>query len=621
MCGIAWLVYDKPTKNNIIKSVCDLIKHRGPDDSGYLGLKIEKKTFQAFYDKDGQKHGKYIEDNHDYYDSYFGHRRLAINDLSQNGHQPLIYRNRYIIIFNGEIYNFKELKAQLRTKGYEFNTETDTEVIPAAYNEWGVECLNRFNGMWAFVMWDLKRSNCFISRDRFGIKPLHFTRKKNCLAFASEIKAFQPLINFKPSYPYLKNYLNLGAHEFGWETAFENIFRFPKASYFLGKKKDLRSIKKLTKKFWSPTVNCLQEPFIQKKADDLAKVYKEKLYQAVKLRLRADVKIGSALSGGLDSSSIVALINQRVGSQQKKDKQVTFSTVYKKKGLEAFDESKYIEKIARLLKVKSYQIEPKIEDILEEHKKMIYHLDTPPNATMMSSWHTYSLVKSKGVTVTLDGQGADELLAGYYRYLINHIVHFKGNIKEELKFIEADKDKKPYRKAGMNFRIIKKLGGNYLTKFILYNREVKAFMALNERLKIDLDGIFNNLLHYADRTSMAFSIESRVPFLDYKLVEFLLEMPACYKINQGWTKYIARKSFEGILPSDIVWRKDKMGWPIPEKEWFNNDLKEPALEAIRNSALVSSLSHKNPERLLKEDIGRFVRLYNLAIWDKTFINT
>jgi len=576
MCGIAWLVYDKPTKNNIIKSVCDLIKHRGPDDSGYLGLKIEKKTFQAFYDKDGQKHGKYIEDNHDYYDSYFGHRRLAINDLSQNGHQPLIYRNRYIIIFNGEIYNFKELKAQLRTKGYEFNTETDTEVIPAAYNEWGVECLNRFNGMWAFVMWDLKRSNCFISRDRFGIKPLHFTRKKNCLAFASEIKAFQPLINFKPSYPYLKNYLNLGAHEFGWETAFENIFRFPKASYFLGKKKDLRSIKKLTKKFWSPTVNCLQEPFIQKKADDLAKVYKEKLYQAVKLRLRADVKIGSALSGGLDSSSIVALINQRVGSQQKKDKQVTFSTVYKKKGLEAFDESKYIEKIARLLKVKSYQIEPKIEDILEEHKKMIYHLDTPPNATMMSSWHTYSLVKSKGVTVTLDGQGADELLAGYYRYLINHIVHFKGNIKEELKFIEADKDKKPYRKAGMNFRIIKKLGGNYLTKFILYNREVKAFMALNERLKIDLDGIFNNLLHYADRTSMAFSIESRVPFLDYKLVEFLLEMPACYKINQGWTKYIARKSFEGILPSDIVWRKDKMGWPIPEKEWFNNDLKEPA---------------------------------------------
>lgn len=618
MCGINFIAYKTPTLNTSVKEMCDEIIHRGPDDSGFLGFHTQHKNYAQFSDEDSKIDCPHIKSNEDEFDLYFGHRRLAIQDLSPQGHQPFIYKDKYALIYNGEIYNFKEIKQELAAKGYSFNTETDTEIIPASFEEWGVDCLQKFNGMWSIILTNLRTSEIFISRDRFGIKPLNYSITNKYIAIGSEIKSFKKLTKLEPNHQYLKKYMEVGAQEFGCNTAFSNVKRFPKSHYFLGSKSDLFQLESKLVRYWNPTINTSIESYDSEKAKAIAEEYKTLLQKAVDLRLRADVKVGSALSGGLDSSSIVSLVNYNLKNAGAEHKQHTFSSVYKSKGTEDCDESTYINEIAQLLNVNSHQIEPNIDKVLQDHQKMIYHLDTPPNATLMSSWNTYKLVKETGVTVTLDGQGADELLGGYSRYLVNHLVHFKGDISKELEHIYNQEGKSSFADEGMKFRRLKKLGVHKIQKTLQPNKEVRSFMPLNQRLRGDLDGIFNNLLHYSDRTSMAFSIESRVPFLDVNLVEFLLQVPACYKIHEGWTKFIARLAFNEELPKSITWRKDKMGWPIPEKLWFNSQLKTPSLDIINNSSIVKNYNY-NAESLLKSNIGKYVQLFNVAVWENTFL--
>lgn len=618
MCGINFIAYRSPKNCQKIKPMCDLIKHRGPDDSGFLGFNTLNKQFEVYSDEDSQPKLGHISEHNEDYDLYFGHRRLSIQDLSIKGHQPFVKNNKYGLIYNGEIYNFKELKEALQTLGFNFNTETDTEVIIAAYEAWGVQCLDRFNGMWAFVLMNFETNTLFISRDRFGIKPLHIYESAGQIAFASEIKSFKPLTKLSANADYVSQYMKTGAQEFGWTTAFEGVERFPKGHYFHGSKTDLFNLKSHLVKYWNPEINTISESFDEQKAKIIAQEYKKLLNEAVALRLRADVKVGSALSGGLDSSSIVSLVNEQLKAQNAYDKQFTFSSVYRSKSTADCDESAYINEIADLLNVNSKQVEPNIDEVLEDHQKMIFHLDTPPNATLMSSWNTYKLVANNGVTVTLDGQGADELIGGYSRYIVNHLVHFKGDIKTELKHIFEQEGKSSFAEEGMKWRRLKQLGVDKITSTLLPNKNIRSFKPLNNRLLGDLDGIFNNLLHYSDRTSMAFSIESRVPFLDVNLVEFLLKVPACYKIHNGWTKYIARIAFNEDLPNSITWRKDKMGWPIPEKHWFNTTLKEPSLDII-TGAKITKAYHNNLEEYLKNDIQKYVQLFNLAVWEKTFL--
>ena len=592
MCGISGIISKKSIERNIIEPMTDTIIHRGPDGFGY------------YYGE------KFV----------FGHRRLSIVDLSDAGHQPMQYLNRYVITFNGEVYNHLELRIELEKNGYLFQSHTDTEVIMASYDFWGVDCLNKFNGMWAFVIYDRLKDKYFMSRDRFGKKPFYYYKDQEKFIFGSEIKVIlaHPDVESKPNLKFLDSYVQNGAKEYIKETAFENIFRFDFSSYFEGSLEDIFENFEQNK-FWEIKPNLSHEKFDEEKAKEYAKQYYELLEDAVRIRLRADVKVGSALSGGLDSSSIVYLVNKLLKEQGKEELQETFSSVYKSDGTQECDESYFIDIMALKLGVHSNQIEPKEDEIPSQIEKMIWHLENPPQNSLMSSWHTFKLVASTDVKVTLDGQGADEQLGGYLPYLLNYIsslsiVDMFSQAKKCLQIPNSSK----YVFVGLCLGLYRVLFGEKFLKFTIKNIFKRDFETnLNKKLGIDTMSSLITLIHYADHTSMAFSIESRMPFMDYRLVEFLASVPACYKMRDGWTKYLARLAFDGKLPDEINWRKDKMGWPIPEKKWFYGNLNRWFIENIESCKLSKKLSFKEKEN---KRFSNNIKRMNLSIWEKSFLN-
>ncbi|CAB1259428.1 asparagine synthase (glutamine-hydrolyzing) [Vibrio cholerae] len=592
MCGIAGYIFSGVLDKSNLKKMTDSIIHRGPDGEGH-------------YYGDG---------------FFFGHRRLAIVDLTEHGKQPMLYQDRYIITFNGEIYNYIEIKKELIDVGYRFNNDTDTEVIMAAYDYWGVNCLDRFNGMWAFVLYDKKEDVFFISRDRFGKKPLYYSLDNNKFVFCSEVKGLYAsgLVEKAPNKSYLKNYLENGPNEYDAETAFANVYRFPFAHYFLGSKEQLLNQPQFTR-YWELTTNTSKERFCPNKAKEYAKQYYDLLADAVRLRLRADVKVGSALSGGLDSSSIVYLVNEQLRAQGKADLQETFSSVYKSDGTQNCDESVYIDLLAKALNVNSNQIEPQEGDIPVEHQKMIWAMENPPESTCMSGWHTFMKVKESGVKVTLDGQGADEQLAGYLPYIASYLTSISliDLYKEFFYFLKIPGAKKTL--------LLSFLMANF--KFIFGMKAYQALFKkikgrqppteLNLELKSAIEKGLINLIHYSDRVSMGHSIESRMPFMDYRLVEFLAQVPACYKMHNGWTKYLARLAFDKKLPDEITWRKDKMGWPIPEEHWFRGNLRLWASDTLMNSKVLKEISPElDAETEFKSNIKKSIRKLNIATINK-----
>ncbi|KGJ93587.1 asparagine synthase (glutamine-hydrolyzing) [Colwellia psychrerythraea] len=588
MCGVAGYITSSNVDKSVLKEMTKVLHHRGPDGSGH------------FYSSGVA----------------LGHTRLSIVDLSNAGHQPMSYMDRYVITYNGEVYNYTEIRQELEVLGYLFNSDTDTEVILAAFDKWGVECLSKFNGMWAFVIYDKKDKIFFISRDRFGIKPLYYYRESNDFVFASEIKSIlvNPLVKNMPNELYLEQYLLKGPKEYYTETAFESIFRFPVSSYFLGSAEELNDDFKINQ-FWTFNSNLKEELFSEEKAKKYAETYYEILSDAVRLRLRADVRVGSALSGGLDSSSIVYLVNQYLKSLGKTELQETFSSVYKAEGTTDCDESEFIDLVAKSLNVNSHQIEPKVEDLPFKHKQVIYHMENPPEGTCMSAWHTFQLVKETGVKVTLDGQGADEQLAGYLDYVMTYLVSLKllDFYKEFKYFIKIPGIKKRIILSGMMVHFKAIFGKKVLKKCIKRLKGLDFYTNLNEQLEESTKHNLVNLIHYADHTSMAHSIESRMPFMDYRLIEFLSSVPATYKMHNGWTKYIARLAFDGKLPDEIVWRKDKMGWPIPEKFWFLGPLKAWIEKKIPEEINLE-------EKINKHGVRFLIRKLNLKVFKELYFS-
>lgn len=592
MCGIAGYIGFNPNNTSILQAMTDVIIHRGPDGEGHYHAE----------------------------DFAFGHRRLAIVDLSEAGKQPMHYKERYTITYNGEVYNYLELKAELQAVGYSFNSDSDTEVILASYDYWGADCLNKFNGDWAFVLYDSVTKQFFIARDRFGIKPLYYYQDNEKFIFGSEVKAIYAsgLVKKAPNEEYLKQYLEKGPNEYDAPTAFENIWRFPFAHYFLGTKEQLLSNPQFTR-FWQLQVNESNERFDAQKAKQYAQQYYDLLNDAVRLRLRADVKVGAALSGGLDSSSIVYLMNEQLKAQGKQELLETFSSVYKSDGTQHCDESEYIDLLAKELNVHSNQIEPQEKDIPAEHAKMIWAMENPPESTCMSGWHTFMKVKQRGVTVTLDGQGADEQLAGYLPYIASYLtsISLVDLYKEFFYFLKIPSAKKTLILSFLmaNFKLI--FGQKAYNKVFRMLKGRDAPEPLNQALKNSIEQGLVTLIHYSDHVSMGHSIESRMPFMDYRVVEFLAQVPACYKMHNGWTKYLARLAFDKKLPSDITWRKDKMGWPIPEDKWFSGGLNNYLTETINASSLVKQLGIKNYEANNFKGL-QDIRLFNMTKYEQCF---
>ncbi len=544
MCGIAGIF--KFNNNSVaieeLKSMTNAIVHRGPDGEGqWLNNKAN---------------------------IGFGHRRLSIIDLSENGKQPMHYADkRYTITFNGEIYNYIELRQILLKKGYQFVSDSDTEVLMALYDHKKETCLDDLDGMFAFAIWDEKEQTLFCARDRFGEKPFHYFFDDNQFVFASEIKQFWP-INIEKEFDqekllkYAKTAI-LEDEENITDTFYKNIKKLDAAHYIL-----ISADKKITiQKYWDIDLNIM--PFTGT-IDEAAERFLELFTESVRLRLRSDVPVGSSLSGGLDSSSIVMLIDLLKGKELKQN---TFSARFKDFSK---DEGTHIETVVKACKnMQVHYTWPDSEYFEAVFDKVVYHQDEPfGSASIIAQYAVMELAKKNDVTVLLDGQGADEQLAGYLPYYHDYLRQlFYSNtglyLKEYVAYTKFHGDGYRFHDLFEKETMRMKFGRyklNLLNKPKPYHDNLK-----NVLKQSTLSAGLKELLRYADRNSMAHSREVRLPFLSHKLVEFVFSLPDEYKLNNGWTKFVLRKSMNKILPQSICWRVDKIGYEPPQRKWIESD--------------------------------------------------
>ena len=603
MCGIAGIIYknnEKPSKKEI-KDMTDIIFHRGPDDEGF-----------------------YFGENF-----AFGHRRLAILDLSKAGHQPMEYKGKngeYVIVYNGEIYNYIELRKELIKEGYKFMSDTDTEVILASYDKWGVDCLNRLNGMWAFAIYDKKKNIIFCSRDRFGIKPFYYAIINNKFVFTSEIKQFTQIIGWKPTLNPFRafDFLNYGITNHTNETLFKGVFQLKGGFYliyYLNRHKF-----EIYQWYDLPVYIDKNIPF-----EEATIKFKELLTDSIKLRLRSDVNVGTCLSGGLDSSVIVSIISKVLGY---KDIETVSSCFTERK----FDEQEFIDEVVKQCNIVSHKTFPVFDDVFTEIEKIIWHQDEPfASLSIFAQWNVFKLAKDKNLKVMLDGQGADEILAGYHSFYGAYLIYLLKNfkLKKFLKEFHSIKELHNYSNKYLLALILKNvLSGKFKEhlrniytkksnffnyKFMRNDYERKYFSIKDMSYHLIRDFSIPKLLHYEDRNSMAFSIEARVPFLDYRLVEFIFSLPDEFKIRDGQTKYILRKALNDILPEKIIKRYDKMGFVTPEEIWLkenNATILQELKDTVANSnGLINERIIKYYENFIK---GRVP--YNHVIWRTIVFN-
>lgn len=555
MCGITGILnFDtRPVELSQIKAMNDVISHRGPDGEG-------------FWTSNKLNVG-------------FGHRRLSIIDLSENGKQPMHYlEQRYTITFNGEIYNYIELKSSLIQNGYTFKSGTDTEVLLALYDLKKENCLQDLDGMFSFAIWDEKEQTLFCARDRFGEKPFYYFKDQTRFVFASEIKQFWAIdINKKIDETKLSFFVEHGTIEDSTnitDTFYKNIKELDAAHCLIINKSNNVHIKR----YWD--IELKATPF-NGAIEQAAETFLELFTDSIRLRLRSDVPVGSSLSGGLDSSSIVMLVDLLKG---KEVKQNTFSARFKDY---AKDEGAHIEAVVKACKnVEVHYTWPDKDYFESVFDKVTYHQDEPfGSASIVAQYAVMELAKKNKVTVLLDGQGADEQLAGYLPYYHTYLNQLYYSKPSAFKIEKAAYQKfhglvYPYRsiEASETFRM--KLGRH---KKKLLKQEMPYQNQLAKNLKVSTTQIgLKELLRHADRNSMAHSREVRLPFLSHKLVEFVFLLPDSYKINNGWTKFVLRKSMNTILPSSITWRVDKVAYEPPQNKWMASDKYEHEIKKAAN---------------------------------------
>ena len=576
MCGIAGLYNTKKTiDHDLFDRMVDIIEYRGPDGRG------------TYYGCDDRL--------------ALGHRRLAIIEPNDTGAQPFLYQDRYIIVFNGEIYNYIELREELAEHGIQVFTKTDTEVLVAAYACWREKCVDHFNGMWAFAIYDEKERSIFCSRDRFGVKPFYYYLNDELFAFGSEIKQFFCLDELHPkaNRETLLRYLMLGEFDYSEQTMFADIMQILPGQNLLY---DIEKGELTKYKYHSLREVAEKNKGFKTDCEDFRRLFTN----SVKLRLRADVPVGYCLSGGLDSSSIVCCAD-RILKNNDSVSQHAISSCFEDK---AYDEQEYIDEVIRKTSVQSHKVFPDINSVLDETDKIIYHMDEPFGSTSIySQWNVFREAKRNGLTVMLDGQGADEQLAGYtffYSVRFTELIkkfHWIKLIREMSIYLRIraihDKDVRisdiflsslfaalpipgPIR---VLIRCLREKNHNSFfskqqIKEVYKNRRDYDVGNTREYIFSSIYCGMQALLHYEDRDSMAFSIESRVPFLDYQLVERIFSMPFDSKIHDGITKAVLREGLNGILPDKIRNRYSKLGFASPEDKWMNEnpDVIEKELE-------------------------------------------
>ncbi len=572
MCGIAGILLQAANTMAPVhlKKMTDAIAHRGPDGEGSWSNK--KNTV------------------------HLGHRRLSIIDLSSNAAQPMTIGGRYHIVHNGEIYNYLEIKSFLQNKGYSFSSQSDTEVIVAAYDYWKEKCLQQFDGMFAFAIWDEKEEKLFAARDRFGEKPFYYFEDEGNFIFASEMKALWAIgIEKNVDNKMLLNFLTLGHVQNCTdkeETFFNYIYSLPPAHYLVYHP-TLNELSKITR-YWS--IN--KELKVDISLNDATERFTELFNRSITRRLRSDVSLGTSLSGGLDSSSIAYAIKQLAKGKQ--EPLQTFSATWP--GFEN-DESQYIEAVCKSLNIQNHQVQPSVDDLINGFKKLCYHQEEPfQSSGVFAQYKVFELAKQQNIKVLLDGQGADETLAGYPRY----IHWYLQEVLSRHKLGGAQAERKAFRKNDQLFRWdLKNIVAAFMPSHAAMQLEKNEYKKTISHPDISTDflsllkhqewvGIhkpivtkLNDILHFnttemgleellrfADRNSMAHGREVRLPFLNHELVEFIFSLPSQLKMHHGWTKFLLRKTMDKKLPDEIVWRKLKVGFEPPQKSW----MQEPAVQ-------------------------------------------
>ncbi len=588
--------------------------HRGPDDYGvYTGEGIG-----------------------------LGHRRLSIIDLN-SGHQPMHNEDKTLwIVFNGEIYNYQELRKGLVQKGHLFYTQSDTEVILHLYEEYGAACLHKLRGMFAFALWDTKQEELFLARDRLGIKPLYYVQTQGNFLFASEIKSLLQYPGFVPQADELAldRYLSFRFVP-GPQTMFQGVKKLSPGHMLHYKRNSVQ-----VEEYWDISF----KPDYSLSVKDLSQALREKLQESIKLRLMSEVPLGAYLSGGLDSSFIVGLMSQLAEKPVE-----TFSVGF---GEEKYNELKYAQLIADHFQSKHHVLyaESDSSDLLD---KIIWHLDEPlADAAAIPTYLMAQLTKQY-VTVVLSGEGADELLAGYPKYKVLSLAYgispilpaagwnqlaalFSSRIDLYRLFssLGAGKDR-----AGAYMKLVAVFSEQ--EKNHLYTDKFKKRLSRQEPLEKLIQPYFNSdedalsqLLHLDvktwlpddlllknDKMTMAHAVEARVPYLDHELVELMASIPSKYKLTLLREKYILRKSMQGIIP-EAVRRRKKMGFTVPLGSWFAGKLKDKVDEVL-NREMVEAQGYFNwdyVEHILSQDLNnhyyrrQFWALFTFCLWHKIFLS-
>ena len=574
MCGISTIVTRNPDPSyrGIIEKMTELVRHRGPDNLGIMSLLGET--------------------------VHLGHTRLSIIDISDDANQPMVMeKSGFWIVYNGEVYNHIEIRAELERLGYTFRTRCDTEVVLNAYHAWGVECLKRFNGMFAFVIVDTMHKKLFAARDRLGVKPLYYyciPGKLICLA--SEIKQFTALPFFKARINSQRfyDYLAHGMMDHTNETMFHLVYQLQGGQYMQASldPDDTAFSHPRIQTWWTLPEHPL-DPSIT--LEEATFTFLNLLEDSVRLRLRSDVPVGSCLSGGLDSSSIVCLVNRILGQEKSSETQKTFSSCFEDR---RYDERVYIEDVVAHTHVESHYTFPDPDSLLSLINTITWHQDEPfGSMSIFAQWKVFQLARSNGVKVMLDGQGADELLGGYHSYFWAWMAGLIRNrnltgLKREFRGIHS-RHGYHLKELLINLGYIfspsrcRSIGRSIMGRpdipvwihpdiFKLHTihpaeavpEPSSSIQALSRKQLLQTN--LPALLHYEDRSSMAHSIEARVPFLDYRLIEFAYSLPDEYKIRDGETKKILRLAIQTIVPEKVRQRQDKLGFVTPEEHWMRD---------------------------------------------------
>jgi asparagine synthase (glutamine-hydrolysing) len=629
MCGICCILHLDPTRiatQNVVARMAHTIRHRGPDDEGY------------------------------YLDGSIGlaHKRLSIIDLSEAAHQPMTNEDgRYWIIFNGEIYNYQELRQQVIQRGHKMRSNSDTEVILHLYEDEGAKCLSKLNGMFSFVIWDKAERTLFAARDRFGIKPFYYALHDDSFLFGSEIKALFAYEGFPitVNYDALADYLAL-QFTLGKKTLFEGVQKLLPGYYLMLKPGQPVSLQR----YWGLDFRVDTDHTENYFEHQLLRL----LEDSVRIQLRADVPVGAHLSGGLDSSTVAALASSLLDSPIH-----TFSGGFKEDA--RYDETHHARLVAEQHNTIHHEIYPTDKDFVEILPRLIYHMDEPAAGPGLFPQYHVSKLAGENVKVVLGGQGGDEIFGGYARYLVAYLEEcIRGGIQgsqEDEKYVVTFESILPnlpqlqgYQPMLQNFwadgvfdtpdkrylRLIHR--GNEMLRYVdqsltvgkdgykpedafyeLFN-EGQIGSYINKMTRFDMLTLLPALLHVEDRTSMAVSLESRVPLLDHRIAELVASMPPKIKYKGGRSKHIFRKVVQNIVPPQIYNRKDKMGFPVPLNEWYQ---REPvrgfvmealsSLKARRNGFLRDA----SVDRLISSEraFGRSIwGLLSLELWMQNFLD-